>query len=57
VDFGSTDFPALAEAFGGRGVTASNREDLAREFAAALDRKRFTLIACPIDLRDYDGRF
>jgi acetolactate synthase-1/2/3 large subunit len=57
VDFGCTDFPALAEAFGGRGVTASSREALAREFAAALDRKRFTLIACPIDVRDYDDRF
>jgi acetolactate synthase-1/2/3 large subunit len=57
VDFGSTDFPALAEAFGGVGVTAGSRAALAQEFATALDRKRFTLIACPIDVRDYDGRF
>jgi acetolactate synthase-1/2/3 large subunit len=57
VDFGSTDFPALAQAFGGVGVTASSRETLAQAFAAALERKPFTLIACPIDVRDYDGRF
>lgn len=56
VNFGSTDFAALAEAFGGVGVTAGSRAALRDAFAAGLERERFTLIACPIAAHSYDGR-
>ena len=39
VDFGATDFPALARALGGEGVRVRDRETLAREIAAALSRE------------------
>ena len=61
VDFGgngrSTDFPALARAFGGHGVTVSDAQTLADEARAALTRNRFTLIAARIERRAYDGAF
>ncbi len=57
VAFGGSDFPAIAQALGGAGVTAGNRADLATEVEAALDRQTFTVIACPIAKRAYDGRF
>lgn len=57
VDFGETDFPAIAEAYGGHGVWIDNVEALAREAEAALLRDRFTLLACRIGRRAYDGAF
>ena len=57
VDFGATDFPAVAEAMGGVGVMAGDRKTLAGETAAALARETFTLIACPIGRHAYDDRF
>ncbi|RJE79637.1 thiamine pyrophosphate-binding protein [Paracoccus sp. JM45] len=61
VDFGAdqtgTDFAVLARAFGGHGVTVTDRDDLASEAAAALTRDRFTLIAARIPKRAYDGAF
>ena len=56
VDFGATDFPAVARALGGEGVSVRNRAALARELEAALTRDRFTLIAAEIGRRAYDGR-
>ena len=56
VDFGATDFPAVARALGGTGVTAGDREALAREMEAALGRDGFTIIACPIGRQAYNGR-
>lgn len=57
VDFGETDFPAVAKAYGGHGVWIDNADDLKRETGEALDRDGFTLLACRIDRRAYDGAF
>jgi acetolactate synthase I/II/III large subunit len=57
VDFGGTDFPALARAFGGHGVWVDDVNTLALEARAAMDRDHFTLIAARISRRAYDGAF
>jgi acetolactate synthase-1/2/3 large subunit len=57
VDFPGTDFAAVATAMGGRGVACRSREQLAREVDAALARDTFTLLACEIGPRAYDGAF
>lgn len=57
VDFGETDFPAVARAYHGHGVWIESREDLERETAAALGRDTFSLLACRIARRSYDGKF
>ncbi|WP_282604203.1 thiamine pyrophosphate-binding protein [Pelagibius sp. Alg239-R121] len=58
VDFGGTDFPALAEALGGRGIAVDNRADMAVAVESGLASKEgFTLIAAEIGERAYDGRF
>jgi acetolactate synthase I/II/III large subunit len=57
VDFGGTDFPALARAFGGHGVWVDDVTTLATEAKAALARDTFTLIAARIGKRAYDGAF
>ena len=56
VDFGATDFEAVGKALGGYGVTVDNRDDLTRALGAAFAADRFTLIACRIEARTYDGR-
>ena len=56
VDFGGTDFAAVAEAMGGRGITADSRETLETALADALDAETFTVIACAIGRMAYDGR-
>ena len=56
VDFGATDFPAVAKALGGEGVWVRDRKTLAREMAAALSRETFTMLAAVIGPRAYDGR-
>jgi acetolactate synthase I/II/III large subunit len=57
VDFGETDFPAVASAYGGHGVWIDNAEDLKSEAEHALKRDEFTLLACRIPRRAYDGAF
>ncbi|MDD9877582.1 MAG: thiamine pyrophosphate-binding protein [Magnetovibrio sp.] len=57
VDFGGTDFAGVAEAMGGVGVTVDNRADLEDALSAALAAETFTVIACPIGRKAYDGRF
>ena len=57
VDFGATDFPAVAEALGGRGIAVDNRADLKRAVAEGLTGDTFTLIAAKIGRHAYDGRF
>ncbi|MEZ5666668.1 MAG: thiamine pyrophosphate-binding protein [Alphaproteobacteria bacterium] len=58
VDFGATDFAAVAGALGGHGARVADAGALAREIDAALGRRdRFTVIACDIDGRDYDDAF
>lgn len=56
VDFDGTDFAAVGEALGGRGVVAHGREALAAALGDAFSRDAFTVIACPIERRSYDGR-
>ncbi len=58
VDFGATDFPAVAQAFGGHGVWVDDEAGLQRALHAALQQTdRFTLIAARIGRRAYDGAF
>jgi acetolactate synthase-1/2/3 large subunit len=57
VDFGATDFPALARAMGGHGVLVQDRETLRCEARAAFRRDGFTVLACAIGRRAYDGAF
>jgi len=56
VDFGGTDFAAVARAMGGVGHDVSDREGLAAALQAALAADRFSVIACRIAARSYDGR-
>jgi len=56
VDFGTTDFADLAGALGGRGVAVGDAASLAEALRAALAHDRFTLLACSIDRKAYDGR-
>lgn len=53
----STDFAALARAFGGHGVEVGDAGALADAARAALVRDRFTLIAARLPARAYDGAF
>jgi acetolactate synthase-1/2/3 large subunit len=57
VDFGATDFPAVAEALGGHGVAVKTRAALRRAVEEGLSAKTFTLIAAEIGPKAYDGRF
>jgi acetolactate synthase I/II/III large subunit len=57
VDFGGTDFPAVAKAMGGHGVWIDDVATLKAEAQAALARDGFTLLACRIGRRAYDGAF
>lgn len=57
VDFGGTDFSAVARGFGGVGVVAADKASLTKEINAALARDTFTVISCPIGRRAYDGAF
>lgn len=57
VDFGATDFPALARVLGGRGVAVRDREALRAALGESLAGDRFTLIAAEIGPQAYDGRF
>lgn len=58
VDFPGTDFVAVAEALGGRGVAVDSRDAFASAIRAALNEEtRFTLIACLIGRKAYDGLF
>lgn len=57
VDFGKTDFAAVATALGGHGVAVSTTEALHHEAKAAFSRTGFTVIAAEIGDRAYDGAF
>ena len=56
VDFGGTDFAAAATAMGGKGVTVDSRDELRAALEEAMGADVFTLIACPIGRKAYDGR-
>jgi len=57
VDFGVTDFAAVARAIGGHGASVDTREQLEAEARAAFARKGTTVLACRIPRRAYDGTF
>ncbi len=57
VDFGATDFPAVARALGGAGDWCRDRQTLGEQLEAALARDTFTVIAAVIGGKAYDGRF
>ncbi len=57
VDFGATDFVGVANAMGGHGVWIDDAESLEKEAKAALSRDTYTLLACRIEPRAYDGTF
>lgn len=56
VEFGATDFPAVAKALGGEGVWCRYRESLSVALKQALERDTFTVIAAVIGGQAYDGR-
>jgi len=56
VDFGATDFTALAKAMGGNGVTVRDRKALAKAVEDGLAAENFTIISAMIGRQAYDGR-
>ena len=57
VDFGATNFPAVAEALGGSGRWVSSRDELRNALDGVFERETFTLLACRIGEKPYDDRF
>ncbi len=57
VDFGGSDFPAIAQAMGGQGVWVDDVDGLTVAARAALEHDSFTVIAARIGRRAYDGTF
>ncbi len=57
VDFTGSDFPAIAKALGGHGVWIDNTSSLEKETLSALQRDTFTILACRIGRKSYDGKF
>ncbi|MEP2030642.1 MAG: thiamine pyrophosphate-binding protein [Paracoccaceae bacterium] len=56
VEFAGTDFPRVAEAMGGFGVSCRDREGLNAAITTAFDQDTFTLISAFIGRNAYDGR-
>ena len=56
VDFAGHDYAAIGRAFGGHGVTVTNRADLRAALTGALTATTFTVIAAVIPPHSYDGR-
>jgi len=57
VDFGETDFAAVARALGGHGIDVKTRSELRQAVEDGLAADSFTVIAAHIDRGSYDGRF
>ncbi|MBV1866088.1 MAG: thiamine pyrophosphate-binding protein [Rhodobacteraceae bacterium] len=57
VRFGSTDFVALAQAYGGYGEWISESLQLKQALGRAENRTSFTILACKIEKSDYYGAF
>ncbi len=57
VDFTGSDFPTVANALGGHGVWVNDVESLKAEAKAGFERDTFTLLACRIGRKSYDGKF
>ena len=56
VDFGGTDFVAVANAMGGVGVIAKSEIEVEDQLEAAFRRKIYTVIVCPIGKKAYDQK-
>ncbi|HEY5701394.1 MAG TPA: thiamine pyrophosphate-dependent enzyme, partial [Gammaproteobacteria bacterium] len=56
VDFDATDFAAVGRALGGNGLVVDNRDALSTALEQAFAAHSFTVIACPVARRAYDGR-
>jgi acetolactate synthase I/II/III large subunit len=56
VDFPETDFAGIAEKLGGRGVVCEDRATLDAAIREGLTADTFTVCACRIDRKSYDGR-
>ena len=56
VDFMRHDFAAIGRAFGGKGHTVRNRNELKAALRQALSCETFSVIAAEIGAQDYDGR-
>ncbi len=56
VDFAPSDFAAIARAMGGHGFDARTRRELSDALISAFEADTFTVIACHIDRKSYDGR-
>jgi acetolactate synthase-1/2/3 large subunit len=56
VDFSSTDFAATARALGGQGHDVASRDALADAIEQSLAASTFSVIACKIPRKAYDGR-
>jgi acetolactate synthase I/II/III large subunit len=56
VAFGGTDFAAVARAMGGEGHEVTDRASLEAALRRALVADRFSVLACRIPARSYDGR-
>lgn len=56
VDFDRHDFAAIGRAFGGHGVSVTNRAELRAALQDAQTASTFTVIAAEIDRGSYDGR-
>ena len=57
VSFGTTDFAALARAYGGHGETIENPARFREALQEAAGRDHFTVLACRIDKNEYDDAF
>lgn len=57
VDFSGSDFPKIAEGFGGHGVWIDDVETLRSEFESALKRDTFTVLCPRIGRKAYEGKF
>ena len=56
-DLGATDFAAVGNALGGKGIRITDAAALEDELGRALTSSGFTLLHCAIGRRMYDGRF
>lgn len=56
VDFDGTDFAAVGRALGGLGFTVGSRDELAAAIEQSLTASTFSVIACRLPRKAYDGR-
>ncbi len=57
VDFASTDFVSIVNAYGGNAVWVDSSKSLKNALNSALCSKNFSLLACRIDKTQYAGAF